>query len=118
MPMATPEQVLIADDDRDTAHRIKAHLEGLGMQVTCVYDGREALDILERETFDRVFLDVMMPFVDGFCVFQRIRQDPAMKATWVAFMTAMTQELDATARIRYGADHYVQKPVVLSDLLP
>jgi CheY-like chemotaxis protein len=88
------------------------------MQVTCTYDGREAPDILKQEAFDRVFLDIMMPYADGFELLDWIRSDPVKKNTWVALMTAMAGDLDATDRIRCGADYYVPKSVVVEDLLP
>ena len=55
-------RILVADDEAWVRELLHKHLEGLGHVVVCARDGNEALEILDREEFDRVFLDVMMPY--------------------------------------------------------
>lgn len=116
--MGTPERILVADDDRAVVRLIQDHFEALGCQVTCAFDGREALAALDAGDFDRVYLDVMMPYVDGFELVNRIRRNPAKKDTWVALMTAQAHHVDEATRKRTGADHLVQEPVEIGDLVP
>lgn len=116
--MSAPERILVVDDELHVVNFIQAEFERNGHEVTVARDGREALAILENQDFDRVYLDVMMPYVDGFEVLKWIRAHPTKKSTWVAFMTPQADNLDTYNREWIGADHYVPKPFTAKDLLP
>ena len=116
--MNSPERILVVDDEKATVRLIREELGRLGHHVTCAYDGREALAILKEEDFDRVIVDVMMPYIDGFQVIKWIRAHPTKKSTWIALMTPQADSLDEFNREWLGADHYVPKPFAANDLLP
>lgn len=83
------ERVLIADDDRDARVLWSAVAEAENLSVTEAEDGRQALEILERDAnFNLIILDVMMPYVEGYEVLKHIRQDDRLKNIPVIISTA------------------------------
>ncbi|MGE0886348.1 MAG: PleD family two-component system response regulator [Blastocatellales bacterium] len=83
------ERVLIADDDRDARVLWKAVAEAEHLQVTEAEDGREAIEVLEKDSdFKLIILDVMMPYVEGYEVLRHIRQDDRLKDIPVIISTA------------------------------
>lgn len=113
-----PGRVLVVDDEASAATLLQETFEEQGFTVSVASDGREATAVLEREEFDYVFLDVMMPHVGGLEVLKWIRCHPTKKNTWVALMTAMANDMDGATRDSIGADHYVSKPLDPSKLFP
>jgi CheY-like chemotaxis protein len=84
-----PERVLIADDDRDARVLWAAVAEAEGLQVTEAEDGREAVEILNRDgDFKLVILDVMMPYVEGYEVLKHIRSVERLREIPVIISTA------------------------------
>jgi two-component system, OmpR family, response regulator len=89
MPFQKLEKILIIDDDKDLLIIIKLALEEIGKySVLCCSSGVEALK--EAKTFkpDLIILDVMMPTMDGLMTFEKLSNDPELKAIPVAFITA------------------------------
>ena len=83
------ERVFIADDDRDARVLWSAVAEAENLSVTEAEDGRQALEILERDAdFKLIILDVMMPYVEGYEVLKYIRQDDRLKNIPVIISTA------------------------------
>ena len=66
-------QILIVDDEKPICDLIQMSLTRAGYHCTCVYDGLAAADILERNVFDLILLDVMLPNADGFELMEYIR---------------------------------------------
>ena len=66
-------RVLIVEDEKPISNLIRMSLKKAGYMCTCVYDGIAAADILDREKFDLVLLDVMLPGADGFELMDYIR---------------------------------------------
>src|SRR5262249_7652425 len=94
-----PDRVLIADDDRDARVLWRAVAEAEGLQVTEAEDGRQAIEILDRDSdFKLIVLDVMMPYVEGYELLKHIRSVESMKAILVIICTA-----DRTTRELPGA---------------
>ncbi len=108
-------KILIVEDEEAIAELQKISLEGAGYRCTCVYDGEEAADLLEREgrTFDLILLDVMLPGVDGFELMEYIRP----LGVPVIFITAKGDTLDKVRGLRLGADDYIVKPFEVLELL-
>ncbi len=83
------ERVLIADDDRDARVLWKAVAESEQLQITEAEDGRQAIEVLEKDSdFKLIILDVMMPYVEGYEVLKYIRQDDRLKNIAVIISTA------------------------------
>ena len=84
-----PDRVLIADDDRDARVLWRAVTEAESLQVIEAEDGREAIEILDRDSdFKLIILDVMMPYVEGYEVLKHIRSVERLKAIPVIISTA------------------------------
>lgn len=84
-----PDRVLIADDDRDARVLWTAVAQAENLQVVEAEDGREAIEILDRDTdFQLIILDVMMPYVEGYEVLKHIRTVERLKAIPVIISTA------------------------------
>ncbi len=106
-------RVLIVEDEKPISNLIRMSLKKAGYMCTCVYDGIAAADILDREKFDLVLLDVMLPGADGFELMDYIRplQIP------VIFLTAKGSVDDRVRGLRMGAEDYIVKPFEVVELL-
>ncbi len=108
---ATPCHVLVADDEPHIGRIIKMKLEQGPFRVTLAYDGREALDILERETdICLVLLDLMMPRVSGLDGLARMRSDDRWKTIPCIVLTAAGQEQHHRQAMALGASEFLTKP--------
>lgn len=108
-------RMLVVDDDEDVRILLGAHLEQLGYAVSDVPDGESALQWLEQNLVDVVFLDLSMTGVDGLEVLKHIRERGFDVA--VILTTAHGSEDIAIEALRIGADDYLRKPFSRHDLL-
>lgn len=104
------QKLLIVEDDRLMAEAAADYFAGKGWEVKKAEDGAEALEILDRESFHLILLDVMMPGKDGFAVCREIRSHSDVP---VIFITARVLEEDMLNGYSLGADDYVTKPFSL-----
>jgi len=109
--------VLIVEDEKHLAQGLRFNLEAEGYEVEVTGDGESALALLleERERFDAVVLDVMLPGRDGFTVTQELRE--AGQFVPVLMLTARGRPEDVLNGFESGADDYLPKPFELSILL-
>jgi len=114
---ANHSRILIVDDDEGTREALEAILED-DYDVACVADGRAALDKLNREAFDLVLLDLIMPGIDGIETLKRIKTYD--KQIDVIMVSATDRAREATAAITSGAYDYITKPfdadAILTDI--
>lgn len=101
------KKVLVVDDEKLIVKGIRFSLEQDGMEVTCAYDGEEALKLAQEAAFDMILLDVMLPKMDGFEVCQAIREFSDMP---IVMLTAKGDDMDKILGLEYGADDYITKP--------
>lgn len=106
-------QILIVDDEKPICDLIQMSLTRAGYRCTCVYDGLAAADILERNVFDLILLDVMLPNADGFELMEYIRP----LGIPVIFLTARGSVDDRVRGLRMGAEDYIVKPFEVLELL-
>jgi CheY-like chemotaxis protein len=103
--------VLVADDEPHIGRIIKMKLEQGPFRVTLAYDGREALEALEREgDIDLVLLDLMMPELSGLDVLARIRADERWKSLPCIILTAAGQDAQHREAMSLGASEFLTKP--------
>lgn len=100
-------KVLVVDDEKLIVKGIRFSLEQDGMEVTCAYDGEEALQLAKEQKFDIILLDVMLPKLNGFEVCQQIRDFSNVP---IIMLTAKTDDMDKILGLDYGADDYMTKP--------
>ena len=106
-------RVLIVEDEKPISNLIRLSLTKEGYHCVCAFDGGEAADLLERESFDLILLDVMLPEVDGFELMEYIRP---MEIP-VIFLTAKGSVHDRVKGLRLGAEDYIVKPFDTIELL-
>lgn len=99
--------ILIVEDDADSASVLEAYLLRDGFAVILAEDGRQGLELFQRERPDLVLLDMMLPRLSGTEVLAQIRR---AGDTPVILVTAIGDEPEKLGALRYGADDYVVKP--------
>ena len=100
-------RVLVVDDEKLIVKGIRFSLEQDGMEVTCAYDGEEALIFAREQQFDIILLDIMLPKLSGFEVCQQIREFYNVP---IIMLTAKGDDMDKILGLEYGADDYITKP--------
>ncbi len=101
--------ILLAEDDHFVSDIYKRKLASDGYEVLFAEDGREALKILEENIPDLVLLDIMMPFVDGMEVLQKMKEDERWKSVPVVMLTNLAEKDNIEKSIAMGANGYVIK---------
>ena len=99
--------ILICDDDRDIVAALKIYLTAEGYRTLEAYSGREALDIISRETVHLALLDIMMPGFDGLAATAALREKSNIP---VILLTAKGEDTDKILGLNVGADDYITKP--------
>jgi DNA-binding response OmpR family regulator len=106
-----PRHVLVADDEPHIGRIIKMKLEQGPFRVTLVYDGREAMEAIERhEDISLVLLDLMMPHLSGLDVLAAVRANPKHATLPCIILTAAGQEQQHTKAMELGATDFLTKP--------
>ncbi|WP_198510304.1 response regulator [Bacillus solitudinis] len=112
------KKILLVDDDIRNVYALSSILELYGMKITFAENGREGLEILERDsTFDLVLMDIMMPEMDGYEAIQRLRSLPQFHQLPVIALTAKAMKEDREKCIEVGASDYLIKPVQPTKLI-
>jgi len=101
------KKVLVVDDEKLIVKGIRFSLESDNMEVTCAYDGEEAIELAKNTEFDVILLDVMLPKLTGFEVCQQIREFSNVP---IIMLTAKGDDMDKILGLEYGADDYITKP--------
>lgn len=105
-------RILAVDDEKPITELLKLSLSRAGYQVICAYDGMEAANLIEKETFDLILLDIMLPGIDGFELMDYIRSTGMP----VIFLTAKNAVADRVKGLRMGAEDYIVKPFDVLEL--
>ncbi len=108
------ERILVCDDERDIVSALLIYLSAEGYEIITAFDGREALNILRKQTVDLILLDIMMPELDGISALKEIRQ---LYNTPVILLTAKAEDADKVLGLNVGADDYVVKPFQPTELI-
>jgi len=106
-------KLLIADDEphiRILLEQTLEELEDEGVELIVTENGLEALENIEAEKPELVFLDVMMPKMNGFEVCDKVKNELGMTNIYIILLTAKGQEFDKLKGQEVGADHYMTKP--------
>lgn len=106
-------RILIVDDEKPICDLIDMNLTDAGYDCKSVQDGLEALDLIEKERFDLILLDIMLPGADGFDIIEYIRP----LRIPVIFITAKGNVKDKVKGLKLGAEDYLVKPFDVLELL-
>ena len=100
-------KILIIEDEKAINELIRISLRDAGYLCKCAYDGLQGADLIEKESFDLILLDIMLPKMDGFEVCQHIREFSNMP---IVMLTAKGDDMDKILGLEYEADDYITKP--------
>ncbi|HQP10344.1 MAG TPA: response regulator transcription factor [Candidatus Omnitrophota bacterium] len=103
-------RVLVVEDDPHISKLVKYNFEKAGFSCLTTITGEEALNILDKDSFDLIILDVMLPKMDGFETCRLLKQDRRFAAIPVMILTARGEEVDRVVGLELGADDYIVKP--------
>ncbi|MCF3629054.1 response regulator [Thalassospiraceae bacterium LMO-SO8] len=111
------KRVLLAEDEPNIVESLTFILERSGFDVATTTNGRQALEVAQSDTPDILILDVMLPELDGYEVLRRLRADARTKTLPVLMVTAKGQREDRETAMKCGADMFITKPFVNSELI-
>ena len=112
--MADNKRILIVEDDADISMVEEAYLQSAGVETRIVTEGTAVSSILEREHFDLVLLDLMLPGKNGYEVCREIRDTIDIP---ILMVTARTESVDKIRGLGLGADDYIAKPFDPAELV-
>lgn len=100
-------KILVCDDEKDIARALDIYLTAAGYEVLTAGNGKEALELINKNDIDLILLDIMMPVMDGIETMMKIRESYDMP---VIFLSAKSEDQDKILGLNIGADDYVTKP--------
>lgn len=112
--MTGGRRILIVEDDEDISMVEEAYLESAGFQTVIVADGTEVSGLIEKEVFDLILLDLMLPGKSGYEVCREIRDKVDIP---ILMVTARTESVDKIRGLGIGADDYIAKPFDPAELV-
>ena len=107
-------RILVVDDEPDICQLIRRYAEHDGYETVGVTDGTEAVALCQKEVFDVIIMDVMMPDMDGYAACRKIRE---RKDIPVLMLSARGEEYDKLFGFEVGVDDYMTKPFSADELL-
>ena len=112
------KRILCIEDEPDMVDLLRLILSRAGYEVVGANEGNEGLELAEQQDFDLVLLDLMMPKMDGWEVYQRLRAHEKTREIPVIIVTAKAQKIDRVLGLYIvGVDDYIVKPFSPKDLL-
>ncbi len=112
--MNTKVKILFCDDDKNICELARLYLEKEGFEVVIAENGRQAVNVFNREKPSLVVLDILMPEMDGYEVCKEIRKT---SSTPIIFLTAKGDIFDKVLGLELGADDYMVKPFDVKELI-
>lgn len=103
--------ILLVDDEPDILEFMKYNLKKENYRVFTSGNGKDAIQMAKKHLPDLILLDIMMPEMDGIETCRLIREIPALKDTYIVFLTARSEDYSQLAGFDAGADDYVSKPI-------
>lgn len=103
-------KIMVVDDSNTIRKSAELFLTKAGYSVVCVEDGLELLTKIEDENPDLVFIDVMMPKIDGLQACQIIRRNPKFNNIPIIFLSSRDSQFDKARGLMVGGNDYLTKP--------
>ncbi len=114
------QKLLIVDDEAHIRMLIEQTLEDLedeGVELLFAENGEQALELIQKEEPNLVFLDVMMPKMNGMEVCHKVKKELKLSHVYIILLTAKGQEVDRQKGLEMGADRYMTKPFDPDEML-
>ncbi|MGD8624897.1 MAG: response regulator transcription factor [Anaerolineae bacterium] len=115
--MHQPATILVVDDQPEIVENLAMVLESEGYYVQTAADGIEAFEKLESQPVDLIIADIAMPRMNGYQLYERVRENPAWLTVPFIFLTARALDSDIRYGKQLGVDDYLTKPIQPEDLL-
>jgi CheY-like chemotaxis protein len=113
-----PKLILVVDDEADIIFILKSILSKKGYFVKEAFSGEECLEILKKERPDMIFMDIMMPGIDGWETARKIKTNPKTKSIPISMLSVKCDSEDKNRSQDYSlADHHLCKPVNFETVL-
>lgn len=109
--------ILVIEDEAALRNNITEIIEHYGFRVISASTGEEGIKLAEELIPDIIISDIMLPGIDGFEMFARVKQLPQLKRTAFIFLTAKSTRSDARTGMDMGADDYLTKPFTKEELI-
>jgi len=110
------KHALVVDDVAFNRRVLRLMLERNEYVVVEAVNGLQAVEKCARHQFDIIFMDIMMPVMNGYEATRLLRSDPAVASTRIVFVSALDQQSDINQAFSVGADDYIMKPVSYGDI--
>lgn len=107
-------QILIADDNQDIVDILKRFAEKEDLKADVAFDGQQALELFEKNDYDLILLDIMMPKKDGYEVCRTIRKTSMVP---IIMITAKGEDYEKIMGLDLGADDYIVKPFSVAEVM-
>ena len=107
--------ILICDDEQDIVNALKIYLSGGDYCLFEASNGREALEVVEKNDIHLILMDIMMPQLDGIAATAKLREKSNVP---IILLTAKSESSDKVLGLNIGADDYITKPFSPSPLTP
>jgi len=107
--------ILVIEDDKDIAELVALHLRDEGYGVDVVHNGSEGFTRAQKDGYDLIVLDLMLPGTDGLSICRQLRGENNMVP--ILMLTAKSSELDRVLGLEMGADDYLTKPFSIRELV-
>lgn len=111
------KNILIVDDERDLCTLVGYHMRGAGWKASYALNGILAIEMAKRTLPDLIILDIILPDIDGFEVFQQIKRNVQTKHIPIIMLTCLTDEKSRRKGLEMGALNYVTKPFSPKELV-
>lgn len=114
--MSLPKKIILAEDNSILSKLLQFKLEKEGYQILIATNGKEAVDLIEKNNPDMILTDIMMPFISGLEVISHVRNKLEMKIPIIVFSSAGQEEMVLNA-FNLGANDFMSKPFSPNELI-
>lgn len=110
-------KILVVDDEKNIILVLRMSLKKAGYEVITASDGLKAIELAQSHKPDLILLDILLPKMNGFLVFEALKDDPKTEDIPVVFISAKAEKEDLERAKSMGAKDYLIKPIKQADLL-
>jgi len=111
------KNILVIDDEADIVELVAYNLRKEGFDVDAAHDGEEGLKLIQSKRYDLIFLDLMLPGIQGMELCKIVRSNPETSRIPIIMLTAKGEEIDKIIGLEMGADDYITKPFSTRELV-
>jgi DNA-binding response OmpR family regulator len=115
--MSEGQRILVVDDQQEILDITATVLSSAGLTVVTASSGGQALDLVGRQSFDLVLLDINMPGMDGWETLRLLRADEQLDELQVVMFSVKGELSDKVQSLKEGASGYITKPFVVDELV-